>query len=80
MPGSREKAGGPSADAPGSEAEVEVVELRHIERPIRGLVSRVAFVILIAVLAVGVAVAGLPSRTNFAFDTPLPNFLAPPAP
>ena len=78
MPRSNEAVDRPSVEA--FETEVEVVELRHIERPIRWLAGRLAFVVLIAMLAGAIAVAGLPSRTNIAFDTPLPNFLAQPAP
>ena len=57
--------------------EVEIIELHHVERRGRGLLARLAFVVAIAVLAGLVAIAGIPSRTTFAFDTPLPNIFAP---
>jgi hypothetical protein len=57
--------------------EVEVVELHHIERPIRGLIARAAFVVAVVVLAVLVAIVGLPDRSTFSLDTPLPNLFAP---
>jgi hypothetical protein len=59
------------------ENEVEIIELRHVERRARGLMTRVAFVFVIAVMAGLVAMAGMPSRTTFAFTSPLPNIFAP---
>lgn len=59
------------------ENEVEIIELRHVERRGRGLMTRVAFLFVIAVMAGLVAMAGMPSRTTFAFDSPLPNIFAP---
>jgi hypothetical protein len=59
------------------EDEVEIVELRHVERRGRGLMTRVAFVFVIALMAGLIAMAGMPSRTTFAFNTPLPNIFAP---
>ena len=58
------------------EDEVEIVELRRVERRRRGLMTRVAFVLLIGVLAGLVARVGIPSRTTFAFDSSLPNIFA----
>ena len=59
------------------DSEVEILELTALERPRRVRPGRVAFVVLIALLAGLVAMAGMPSRSDMAFDTPLPNFLAP---
>jgi hypothetical protein len=61
--------------------EVEIVELTAVAPRRRALVPRVVFAIGIALLAGLIAWVGLPSRTSFAFDTPLPNILtATPAP
>ncbi len=69
-----------TAAAPSSEEvleeAVEVIELRDVERRGRGLAGRLLFFAGIALLASLVAIAGLPSRTPIAFDTPLPNILA----
>jgi hypothetical protein len=73
--GSNEAGEWPSGDA--YAAEVEVVELRHVERPIRGLLARLVFVAGIAVLAGTIAIAGLPGRSSFSLNQPLPNLLAP---
>ena len=75
MPGSNEAVQWPSTDA--FSAEVEVIELRHVERPIRGLVGRLAFVAGIAVLVGMIAIAGLPGRSSFTLNSPLLNLLAP---
>ena len=75
MPGTMEAVQWPSNDA--FAAEVEIVELRHVERPIRGLIGKLAFALAIGVLAGLVVTAGLPPRSPIAFDTPLPNLLAP---
>lgn len=58
------------------EHEVEILELSAIDRPRRVSVGRVAVVFLIALLAGLVALTGMPSRSSFAFDQPLPNFLS----
>ena len=58
------------------EHEVEILELSAIDRPRRVSAGRVAFAFLIAVLAGLVAMAGMPSRSSFAFDQPLPNFFS----
>ena len=75
MPGSNEAVQWPSTDA--FAAEVEIVELRHVERPIRGLLAKLAFIAVTAVLAGTIAIAGLPNRSSFSLTTPLPNLLAP---
>ncbi len=74
MPGSIETAQWPSGDA--AVAEVEIVELRHIERPIRGLIARIIFVVMIATFAGLIVINGLPARSTFALDNPLPNLLS----
>ena len=56
-----------------AEHEVEILELSAIDRPRRVSVGRVAVVFLIALLAGLVAMTGMPSRSSFAFDQPLPN-------
>lgn len=75
MPGSMDAVQWPSNEA--FSADVEIVELRHVERPIRGLVGKLVFALGIGVLVGLIALAGLPPRSTIAFDTPLPNLLAP---
>ena len=58
------------------ENEVEILELTALAPRRRVPLSRAAFVILIAVLAVLVALADMPSRSTFVFDEPLPNFFS----
>ena len=71
----------PASAAVQSDGAVEVVELSAVERPRLGILPRVAFVVAIAIMAGVIAWAGLPARSSFAFDTPLPNILqATPAP
>ena len=55
------------------EHEVEILELSAIDRPRRVSAGRVAVVFVIALLAGLVAMTGMPSRSSFAFDQPLPN-------
>ena len=63
------------------DAAVEVVELSAVERSKLGILPRLVFIVAIALMAGLIALAGLPSRSSFAFDTPLPNvFQATPAP
>ena len=63
-----------------SATAVEIVELTAV-RPSRSLLPRLGFVVMILVLVGLIAWAGFPSRTSFAFDTPMPNILTPtPAP
>ena len=57
--------------------EVEVVELQHVERPGRRILNRLLLVAGIVVLAAAAAIAGLPSRSTFALDAPLPNLFSP---
>jgi hypothetical protein len=64
---------GPADDA---EADLEIMELRHIERPIRGLASRLVFVALLVLLAASIAVAGMPPRSSWYIKTPLPNLFS----
>ena len=56
--------------------DVEVVEVRHIERPIRGLVNRLVFVVFLVLLAASIAVAGMPARSGWYIKTPLPNLFS----
>ena len=71
----------PLAPVPIAAADVEIVELTAVEPSRHGFLRRMLFVVAVAVLAGLIAQAGLPSRTSFAFDTPLPNvFTATPAP
>jgi hypothetical protein len=58
------------------ENEVEILELSALAQPRRVPLSRAAFVVLIAILAVLVALADMPSRSTFVFDEPLPNFFS----
>ncbi|HET9852201.1 MAG TPA: hypothetical protein VFP56_06810 [Candidatus Limnocylindrales bacterium] len=58
------------------EHEVEILELSALARPRRVPVGRVAFFFLIVLLAGAVAMVGMPSRSSFAFDQPLPNIFA----
>jgi len=58
------------------EHEVEILEQSAVDRPRRLPAGRVAFFFLIALLAGAVAIAGMPSRSSFAFDQPLPNFFS----
>ncbi len=75
MPGSSDAVEWPSSDA--LAAEVEIVELRHVERPIRGFVARLVFVVLIASFAGLIVLNGLPDRSDFSLNSPLLNLLAP---
>jgi hypothetical protein len=75
MPGSSAAAEWPSSDA--LAAEVEIVELRHVERPIRGFVARLVFVVMIAAFAGLIVINGLPGRSDFSLNSPLLNLLAP---
>jgi hypothetical protein len=69
----------PFAGAP--DADLEIVELTAVERPTRGYLPRLAFVIGVAVLAGLIAIAGFPKGSSFGFGEPLPNiFAAQPAP
>jgi len=63
----------PVADAIAS--EVEIIELSAVGRRRRGLLGRVLFVVAVAVLAGLIAIAGVPSRTSFSLNNPLPNLL-----
>ena len=74
MPGSIEAAQWPSDEAVA--AEVEIIELRHIERPIRGLAGRLVFVLAIAVLGGILAITGIPSRSTWALEAPVPNIFS----
>jgi hypothetical protein len=56
--------------------DVEIVEVRHIERPIRSLASRALFVAFIALLVATIAVAGMPDRSDWYIKTPLPNLFS----
>ena len=58
------------------ENEVEVLELNAADRPRRVPVGRVAVIVLIGLLAGLVALAGIPGRSDFAFDRPLPNLFS----
>jgi hypothetical protein len=69
------QAGSRERGDPAPPPDVEIVELTAAVRPSRGLLPRVLFAIAVAVLAGLIAWVGLPSRTSFAFDTPLPNIL-----
>lgn len=60
----------------GFATEVEIVELSSVEKGRRGLLGRLLFVATVALLAGLIVIAGVPSRTTFALDTPLPNFLS----
>ena len=64
---------GPADDA---DAELEIVELRHVERPIRGLATRLVFMVFLVLLAVSIAVAGMPPRSSWYIKTPLPNLFS----
>jgi hypothetical protein len=64
---------------PGVEPRVEIVELTAVHGPARGVLRRVGFALVIVLMAGLIAWAGLPSRTSFAFDEPLPNLLTPTA-
>jgi hypothetical protein len=75
MPERSATAGWPDGDA--LVPEVEIVELGPVKRDGRGLRARLAFVVGIALLAGLVAMGGLPSRSTFALDQPLGNFLTP---
>ncbi len=75
MPGSSDAVEWPSSDA--FAAEVEVVELRHVERPLRGFVARLVFVVMIASFAGLIVINGLPDRSDFSLNSPLLNLLAP---
>lgn len=55
--------------------EVEVLELSAPDRP-RVPVGRVAVIVLIGLLAGMVALAGIPGRSDFGFDRPLPNLFS----
>jgi hypothetical protein len=74
LPGPRDSTA--DAMAMAVEHEVEILELSAVDRPRRVSVARVAFVFLVALLAGLVAMAGMPSRSSFAFDQPLPNFFS----
>jgi hypothetical protein len=74
MPGSNEAMLWASADA--QESDVEVVEVRHLERPIRGLAARLVFVVLLVLLAASIAVNGMPERSGWYIKTPLPNLFS----
>ena len=63
----------PVADAIAS--DVEIIELSAVGRRRRGLLGRVLFVVAVAVLAGLIAIAGVPSRTSFSLNNPLPNLL-----
>jgi len=63
----------PVADAIAS--EVEIIELSAVGRRRRGLLGRVLFVVAVAGLAGLIAIAGVPSRTSFNLNNPLPNLL-----
>jgi hypothetical protein len=58
------------------ENEVEVLELSAVARPRRLPVGRIAVIVLIGLLAGLVALAGIPGRSEFGFDRPLPNFFS----
>ena len=75
MPGSSEPARWSTSDA--AVDEVEIVELRHVERPIRGFVARLVFVVMIASFAALIVLNGLPDRSDFSLNSPLLNLLAP---
>ena len=77
MPGSIEAVTWPSGDAPVAVADVEIVELRDVERPIRGFIARLVFVVMIATFAGLIVINGLPGRSGFSLTAPIPNLLAP---
>lgn len=54
-----------------------MVELRDIERPIRGFIARLVFVVMIATFAGLIVINGLPGRSGFSLTSPIPNLLAP---
>jgi hypothetical protein len=66
----------PDALAHVMENEVEVLELSAVDRPRRASRARAAFVILVVLLAGLVALIGIPGRSDFAFDRPLPNLFS----
>ena len=74
MPGTSEMAWWSAADA--WESDVEVVEVRHVERPIRGLAGRLVFVVFLVLLAASIAVNGMPERSGWYIKTPLPNLFS----
>ena len=74
MSGSIEIAEAPMADA--FVTEVEVIELSAVEKRRRnGLMGRLFFAAAVAVLATLIAIAGIPQRTSFSLNNPLPNLL-----
>lgn len=60
---------------------VEIVDLTEpaVRGRGRGVLGRLVFVAGVALLAGLIAIAGVPSRSTFALDTPLPNLLGPAA-
>jgi hypothetical protein len=59
--------------------DVEIVELTAVATRRRGFLGRALFVASVALLAGLIAIAGVPSRSTFALDAPLPNLLSPTA-
>jgi hypothetical protein len=68
----------PTGPAPLPDAEI--VELPAVRRPAHAYLVRLAFVVSVVILAGLIAIVGFPTRSSFAFDEPLPNIFAAPAP
>lgn len=56
--------------------DLEIVELRDIQRPIRGLATRMVFAVFLVLLAASIAVNGMPPRSDWYIKTPLPNLFS----